>query len=279
MAIVFALISAVVYGVSDYCGGRAARSARLLAVVLLAQIASASVTSIVVLVAGDPFPSGADVAWGMAAGLMSVTAVGAFYFALANGAMTVVAPVTAVVSAVVPVVVGVALGERPSALAMVGVVVAIVAVALISGVGGRADRPTSPLMVALAVLAGGGFGLLFVFLDRTSDDSGFWPLLVGQLTSLPLVLAVAVATRLDVRAVGRAGRLAASAGALAVVANVSYLLATREGLLSLVAVITSMYPATTVVLATELDHERLTRLQAVGLGLAVAALGTVAAGA
>ena len=141
-------------------------------------------------------------------------------------------------------------GDLQSVLAMVGVTVAIVAVALISGVGGRADRPTSRLTVALAVLAGTGFGLLFVFLDRTSDDSGFWPLLIGQLTTLPLVAAAVLVTRTDVRSVGRAGRLAAGAGTLAVVANVSYLLATREGLLSLVAVITSMYPASTVVLAT-----------------------------
>ena len=185
MAIVLALISAVVYGVSDYCGGRAARTAPLLGVILLTQLASATVTGTVVLVAGDPFPGGEDVAWSMAAGLMSVTAIAAFYFALANGAMTVVAPITAVVSAVVPVVVGVALGERPSLLALAGVAVAIVAVALISGAGGHAERPTSPRIVVLAVLAGAGFGLLFVFLDRTSDDSGFWPLFIGQLTTLP----------------------------------------------------------------------------------------------
>jgi drug/metabolite transporter (DMT)-like permease len=279
MAIVLALISAVVYGVSDYCGGRAARTAPLLGVVLLTQLTSVTVTSIVVIVAGDPFPGGADVAWSVAAGMMSVTAVGAFYYALGHGAMTVVAPITAVVSAVVPVAVGVALGERPSVLAMGGVAIAIVAVALISGVGARADRPTDRVTVALAVVAGAGFGLLFVFLDRTSDDSGFWPLLIGQLTTVPIVAAAALAKRLDVRTVGRAGRLAAGAGALAVVANVSYLLATREGLLSLVAVITSMYPASTVVLATELDHERLTRPQTIGLGLAIVALGTVAAGA
>ncbi len=189
MAIVLALISAVVYGVSDYCGGRAARSAPLLGVILFTQLASATVTGTVVLVAADPFPGGADIAWSMAAGLMSVTAIAAFYFALANGAMTVVAPITAVVSAIVPVVIGVALGERPSLLALLGVAIAIVAVALISGVGGRADRPTSPRTIALAALAGAGFGLLFVFLDRTSDESGFWPLFIGQLTTLPIVAA------------------------------------------------------------------------------------------
>ena len=247
--------------------------------ILLTQLASATLTGTVVLVAGDPFPGGEDVAWSMAAGLMSVTAIAAFYFALANGAMTVVAPITAVVSAVVPVVVGVALGERPSLLAFAGVAIAIVAVALISGAGGHADRPTGARIVVLAVLAGAGFGLLFVFLDRTSDDSGFWPLFIGQLTTVPLVITAVLVTRTSVRAVGRASRLALGAGALAVVANVSYLLATREGLLSLVAVITSMYPASTVVLATELDHERLTRPQTIGLGLAVVALGTVAVGA
>ena len=279
MAIVLALVSAVVYGISDYCGGRATRSAPLLGVILRAQLASVTVTALLVVVVGDPVPGLADLGWSMAAGLMSVTGIGAFYFALANGAMTVVAPITAVVSAVVPVAVGVATGERPSLLAMAGIVVALVAVALISGVGARTDRPTRPVIIVFAVLAGLGFGLLFVFLDRTSDDSGLWPLFIGQLTTVPLVVAAVLVTRTDVRASGAARRLAFGAGALAVAANVSYLLATREGLLSLVAVIASMYPASTVVLATELDHERLTRSQAVGLALAVVALGTVAAGA
>ena len=138
---------------------------------------------------------------------------------------------------------------------------------------------TPPRIVGLAVVAGAGFGLLFVFLDRTSDASGFWPLLIGQLTTLPIVVLAVIVTGVGVRSVGRAGLLAAAAGALAVLANVSYLVATREGLLSLVAVITSMYPASTVVLATVLDHERLSRPQVLGLGLAVTALGMVAVGA
>ena len=94
--------------------------------------------------------------------------------------MTVVAPITAVVSAVVPVTVGVAIGERPSAWALVGVVLALAAVALVSGMLGVADRPTAPIIAAVAVVAGVGFGLLFVFLDRTSDESGLWPILIGN---------------------------------------------------------------------------------------------------
>ncbi len=234
---------------------------------------------VVIAVSGDPFPPAADVAWSIGAGLTSITAVASFYYALANGAMTIVAPITAVVSAIVPVAVGMATGERPAPLALIGVAVALVAVALISGVTRRAERVTPPQIVGLAVIAGVGFGLLFVFLDRTSDASGFWPLLIGQVTALPIVVIAVVVTRVAVKSVGRAGLLAAAAGGLGVLANVSYLLATREGLLSLVAVITSMYPASTVVLATVLDHERLSRPQAVGLGLAVAALGMVAVGA
>ena len=279
MAVVLALISAVVYGTSDYCGGRATRSAPLLAVVLVTQVTSASLSVIVIAVSGDPFPGASDVAWSVGGGLMSMTAVASFYFALANGAMTVVAPITAVVSAVVPVAVGIATGERPAPVALIGVVVALVAVALISGATRRAERVTPRRIVGLAVIAGAGFGLLFVFLDRTSEASGFWPLLIGQLTTLPIIVVAVIIARVGVRTVGRAGLLAAAAGALAVAANVSYLVATREGLLSLVAVITSMYPASTVVLATALDHERLSRPQAVGLGLAVAALGMVAVGA
>lgn len=279
MAIVLALVSALVYGVSDYCGGRATRAAPLLAVTSLTQLTTVTATAVVVAVAGDPFPNGGDVAWSMAAGVMSISAVLSFYAALASGAMTVVAPITAIVSAVVPVVVGVASGERPSVLALTGVAAAIVAVALVSGLADRSERPTQPSIVALALIAGAGFGLLFVFLDRTSDASGFWPLLIGQATSLPIVAAAALVLRVPLRAVTRSGFLAVAAGAGAVVANVSYLLATRRGLLSLVAVITSMYPASTVGLATLLDHERPGRSQLIGLGLAVVALGMVTAGA
>jgi uncharacterized membrane protein len=278
MPILLALASALLYGVSDYCGGRAARSASTFVVALIGQSASAVLTAMVVLLLGDPFPEVADIGWSAAAGVASTVGITAFYFALANGAMTVVAPITAVVSAVVPVAVGITLGERPAAIALVGVALAIVAVALVSGVGGRADRPTRAGIVLVAVVAGTGFGLLFVFLDRTSDSSGLWPLLLAQVVSLLILGTVCVARRVRVAPRRLDAGLMVLAGCLAVTANVAYLAATRQGLLSLVAVITSMYPASTVVLATVIDHERMSNSQAVGLGLAVGALGMVGAG-
>jgi drug/metabolite transporter (DMT)-like permease len=279
MSIVLALCSALLYGVSDYCGGRATRSASTFVVALIGQLASMVLTTVVVVVVlADPFPPAADLGWSMAAGLASTAGITAFYFALANGAMTVVAPITAVVSAVVPVAVGIATGERPTAIALGGVFLAIVAVALVSGVGGRAERPTRARIVLVAVVAGTGFGLLFVFLDRTSDDSGLWPLLLAQVTSVPILAAACVSRRAKFPPRRIDAGLMVLAGSLAVAANVAYLVATREGLLSLVAVITSMYPASTVVLATVLDHERMSNTQAVGLGLAIGALGMVGAG-
>ena len=278
MSILLALCSALVYGTSDYCGGRATRSAPVLVVTLVGQLVSAGLSAVLVAAIGDPFPAGVDVAWAAAAGSMSTVGVAAFYYALANGAMTVVAPITAVVSAVVPVGVGLATGERPSVWALVGVVLALAAVALVSGLLGVADRPTAPVIALCAVVAGIGFGLLFVFLDRTSDESGLWPLLIGQVVSITVVAAAVLAKRVRVAAVRPVTGLAVIAGVGSVVANVCYLAATRRGLLSLVAVITSLYPATTVGLATVLDGERLSRSQVLGMGLALVAVGLVSAG-
>lgn len=278
MPIVLALFSALAYGVSDYCGGRAARSTPTFVVTLVAQLTTVTLTGTIVAVLADPFPAADDVAWSIGAGIASTTGVTAFYYALANGAMTVVAPVTAVISAVVPLATGVALGERPTALALTGVALAIVAVGLVSGVGGRAERSTPAGVILMAVVAGIGFGMLFVFLDRTSDESEMWPLFIAQLTSLPIVITAVVARRLTFPPPRRLIGVMALAGLLAVSANVAYLVATREGLLSLVAVITSLYPASTVALATVLDQERMSSSQAVGIGLAVGALGLVTAG-
>lgn len=279
MTIILALVSAMVYGTSDYCGGRAARSAPVLIVTLVSLGAGLAVSSALVGLGSDPFPPRDDVAWGVAAGCMSLIGGASFYFALANGSMTIVAPITAIISAVVPASVGVLSGERPSALALLGILVALVAVALVSGIAGRADRATPPAVAAMAVVAGLGFGLLFVFLDRTSDESGLWPIVIGQVTSIFTVGTIVVLRRRPLAVPRGAYGLAASAGATAVAANACYLAATREGLLSIVAVITSMYPATTVGLATTLDGERVTRSQTVGLVVAVVALALVTAGA
>jgi drug/metabolite transporter (DMT)-like permease len=272
VAVLLALFSAVVYGVSDYGGGRATKSSAAVTVTLAAECTTFVALSIVMVVLDDPFPARADVLWGLAAGLASCSAVIALYHALANGAMTVVAPVTAVVAAVIPVAFGLATGERPGAIAIVGAVVAITAIALISGAVGVPHVPTRRAILGIALIAGAGFGLLFVFLDRTSDDSGLWPVYAARWIAIPTLL-VAHWVRRDRRPLTRTtGGLAVMVGVLTTAANASFLAATRRGLLSVVAVVVSMYPASTVLLATVLDGERVRRPQAVGLGLAGLAL-------
>jgi drug/metabolite transporter (DMT)-like permease len=278
VAVLLAMFSAVVYGVSDYAGGRAAKVSPAVSVSLAADCATFVTLSVVVLVGGDPFPPSSDVLWGLASGLATCTGVMSLYYALANGAMTVVAPISAVVAAVIPVGVAIATGERPSVVALLGVSVAVAAIALISGAVGMPHVPTRRSVLAVAALAGVGFGLLFVFLDRTSEESGLWPLYIARWAAIP-TLFIAYLLRRDRRTLtSDSAMLAVAVGLLATAANVSFLAATRRGLLSIVAVVVSMYPASTVALATLLDGERVRRPQAVGLGLAGVSLALVTLG-
>ncbi|MDQ3738365.1 MAG: DMT family transporter [Actinomycetota bacterium] len=278
MSIVLALASAIVFGVSDYAGGRATRHASVFVVTLFAQATAMVCVLVLLAVLKDPFPGGDDVWWSLGAGLASVSGGGAFYHALANGSMTVVAPLTAIVSALLPVGVGLAIGERPGALALVGVAVAIGAVALVSGALERRQRATPGRILGIAVLAGVGFGLLFVCFDQTSEASGMWPLLIAQVGSIPLVLAGAHLTDASLRLTGTTRWFAVVAGLFSAAAHIAYITATRDGLLAIVSVVTSMYPASTVALATAVDGERIHRTQAIGLAMAVAALALVASG-
>ena len=282
MAVVLALFAAFTYGVADYLGGKAARLGAAVLVTLVAEITTFTGVVIALAVIGDPLPRGSDVGWGALAGVSTIVGVLALYYALARGAMTVVAPVTGVVAASLPVAVGLATGERPGVAALIGVVIAIASVALISGaVGAPPHQPTSTRIVLIALLAGAAFGSLFVFFDRASDDSGLWPLLGARLVALPLIASV-VLVRAARGTLGPVRRTVAipgvGVGIMTLAANVSYLAATRRGLLSIVAVVVSMYPASTVLLATVIDHERLRRSQGIGLALAAGALVLVTLG-
>jgi drug/metabolite transporter (DMT)-like permease len=278
MSIFLALSSALVYGVADYCGGRASRFQPSAIVTVVGQIVSLVLIAVAVAVVGTPVPDGATMAWGVLAGAAGAIGLASLYYAFANGSMSVVAPISAVVGAGLPVIVGLALGERPEPIAYVGIVVAIAAVALVSGVVGEHERPTPGRIIALAVLAGAGFGVLFVALDRTDPGSGLWPLVAARMSSVPLLLVIVFVSGARVGTGLRGLRLAVLAGALDMAANVAYLAAVREGLLSVVAVISSLYPASTVMLALMLDRERVNRWQAAGMGLAGGALVLVTLG-
>jgi len=286
MAVLLAALSAGVFGVSDFLGGMSAKRMAATLTSMVAELSGlAGLLVVAVLVGGSPV--GRDWAWGGAAGLAGGVALVLFYWAMSRGQMSVVAPVTAVLSALVPLGAGLLLGERPSALALGGALLAVVAIVLVSREPGdplgpdEAAPETDPrvqrLILAAAVVSGLGFGLYFVCISRVGDDSGMWPIAAARLTAAVVVGLMMLRSR-----PGRGERtgvqLALVAGVLDVTANALFLLASREGLLTLVGVIGAMYPASTLVLARGVLKERLAAHQVVGLGLAVVAVVGIAVG-
>jgi drug/metabolite transporter (DMT)-like permease len=274
MAILLGLAAALTYGAGDFVGGLVSRRAPLFTVVLLSQVAGTGL-----LLAATPFfldsgPTASALAWGGASGVAGATGVLLLYKGLAAGRMSVVAPITSVEAAVVPVVWGLASGERPALVALAGVVVALVAVLLVAGFepAARATPRSGRFApgVPEALFAGVAFGAFFILLDGAGDDTGLWPLLAGRTASLSVLAVLVLARRERISAAPGTRLPIAAAGALDVAANLLYLLSTREGLLSIVAVLTSMYPASTILLARIVLGERMARLQVAGLVLAVA---------
>lgn len=295
MAVLLGLAVAAVYGAADFLGGLSAKRSPVTVVVVVSQICCLPLLAVLVaLVGGNPTPR--SLALGAAAGSVGAVGLWCLYRGLSVGRMSVVAPITAVGAATVPVAWGLAGGERPSATALVGVAIAIVAVALISrsptpagtdaaAGGGRASRRSRAGAVSidrailLALVAGAAFGTVFVLLDATGPDASFWPLVAGRTASILLLLTVTVATGQTLaRPPWALLPTIAGAGALDLTANALYLLATRRGLLSLVAVLSSLYPVSTVLLARTVLGERLAAQQVVGLALALVGVVLIAAG-
>ena len=276
-ALLLALASSLAYGAADFLGGLAARGAHVLRVVVVAAPVSLLVELVLWPAVGASFAGGA-VAWGAASGLASAAAFALLYRTLAIGPMSVLSPVTALVSAALPVSVGLIGGERPSGLGFGGMALALVAVMVVSGGSDtRGVRPSRTALV-LAFGAGAAIALQLVCLDQAPDDSGVAPLLVGRAVSSVAVLGAAFALRARLGSAQPSLPASAAAGALDSLANFAFLLAVRDGDLAIVAVITALYPAGTVLLARALLAERIGTTQLAGLGLAAVAVSLLAVG-
>jgi drug/metabolite transporter (DMT)-like permease len=275
--LLLAMAGSLAYGAADFLGGVAARRAHVLRVVVIAAPASLVVELLLWPAVGARFDAGA-VAWGAASGIASAAAFALLYRTLAIGPMSVLSPVTALVSAALPVSVGLLAGERVGAMALGGMTLALVAVVVVSGGSDTHGLRPSRTALALAFGAGAAIALQLICLDQAPDDSGVAPLLVGRAVSSAVVLGAALALH------GRLGHtrpsLAASAaaGALDSLANFAFLLAVRDGDLAVVAVITALYPAATVLLARAFLAERIAPAQLAGLGLAALAVSLLAVG-
>lgn len=280
MTSLFALLAAAIYGAADFLGGTVAKRASTLAAVIATQGAG-----LALLLVGTPLMLGAtvtrsDVGFGALAGLTGSIGVGLLYRGLAMGPMSVVAPITAVCAVVVPLIAGLMFGEQLTPAAALGVALAIAAVVLLGqespGDGPSDEPPRTAAHVAqavrIALASGVAIGGFFVCLGRTQAPAGLWPLAVSRTVSVTLFLAMALLRREPWRIPAVATAPAIACGALDMIANGLYLVAVRQGQLSVVATLASLYPASTVLLARFVLGERLGRWQQVGVATAVAAI-------
>ena len=273
MALVLALVSAVVYGTADFLGGLAARRTAALAATVAAQGIGLVIVAIALpLFPGGPPSSGAAL-WGVGAGLTGGAGVALLYYGFAVGRVSVVAPVTAVCSITIPVVVGFGLGERPGPLALGGIAVAVASVALISRHEDPAGKPAGrDRSLAIALASGVAIGAFLVCLARAGTASGLWPLLVARTASTVALAGVARLAKIPLAIPRSVWPVVAACGALDMLANALYLVAARDGPLGLVATLTSLYPASTVLLARMVLRERLRPVQSLGLACAAVAI-------
>lgn len=276
-AVLASLASAAFYGAADFIGGLAARRARTLSVVALAQLSGLVALGVVLPFLPASTPTDRDWIWGAAAGITGGIGVALLYRALAMGSMAVVAPITAVCAVTVPVVASIALGERLGTGTLSGIALAIVAIVLVSRQKSPEDdadavRLARGRAAATAFGSGVAIGLFFLSLAQTRADAGMWPLVAARGLSSVMFVTLAVAAHGTLRMPARVGATVMAGGVLDVLANVLYLLASRYGPLSMVVTLSSLYPASTVLLARFVLGERLSGSQTVGIVCALAAV-------
>ena len=282
MAIALALAAAFVYGAADFLGGVASRRTSTISAVVWSQaVGLALLAGLLPLFGG--YAGKSDIFWGALCGIAGAVAIVCLYRGLAIGTMGIVSPVSAVLGASVPVLYGLAFrGEHPTALAAIGILAALAAVVLVSAEpGARTERKHFfPPGIPEGLLAGVAFGAYFIALAQTRADAGMVPLFAARVTSLILLVAggFAFGGATNVRLARPALVPVVLCGALDMSANVLYVLAAHRGLLAIVAVLTSLYPAATVALASLTLRERLGRLQWIGVALALGGAAVIAGG-
>jgi drug/metabolite transporter (DMT)-like permease len=274
-----AVLASISYGAADFLGGLATkRGSTVFSVVVCSQ----SIGLLLVLLA-LPFlppasPTATDLAWGAASGLAGGIGLALLYRGLAVGVMSVVAPVTAVCAVIIPVVVGLVLGERPTGLAVVGILLAVAAIVLISQSGELEDGRRATTGLATAVASGIAIGIFLVCLERTGPAAGLWPLVPARVVSVSLFAVAGLLARQSLLPRRESWPIVVGGGALDMVANILYLIAVRQGPLSIVATLTSLYPASTILLARIVLHERLRLVQQTGVACAVLAIVLIVSG-
>ena len=275
-----AILSAVAYGSADFLGGLASKRSSPLRVVAVSQVYGLILIAALLSVFPPDAYLTSDFLWGAAAGISGGVGLVALYRGLSQARMGMVAPVAAGVGAIIPALFGLLSGERPSVTASAGAVVALLAIFVIGWpTGGETNtKGAGPRGLSEAIIAGIGFGGFFIFVSNASAASGVWPLLGARLASLVLLWLLLFALPGTVSLRAETTPLILGAGLVDVAANALFLYAARGGLLALVAILSSLYPAATVLLARVLLNERLSRRQKGGVALTLVGMALIAAG-
>ena len=275
MGVLLALLSSLTWGVADFMGGLASRRAGPVHVLSVSYPAGAVVLTLLAIFVIPGDLSTEVLAYGAVAGVIGAAAIGLLYVALARGPMGIVSPITAVMSGAVPVGVGLIRGESLSGLAMLGIVLAGLAVVLVSRETGEQAR-VAPSTIGLAIASGLAIGLYLTAIGLAPVNSGVWAAATGRWMSTLVLLVVLVTTARPFVRRGFPWLLVIASGVVDATANGVFQLAAQRGMLSIVAVVGSLYPVATVVLAWVIIKERLNRVQLTGVVLALLAASSLA---
>ena len=271
--IIFGLASALSWGAGDFSGGLATKRAPVFGVLALGHGAGLLLLIVLALGWGEPLPSVTDLVWGLVAGLAGAVGLASLYHALAVGQMGMVAPVSAVLTAALPALFGVLTEGMPGTLKLVGFGLELVGIWLVAGTGASVGARDG---LGLAVLAGCGFGVFFILVHRAGTSAIFWPLTAARCGSLGLVLPIALGRRQFLQPDLRLLVPVLLSGALDVAGNAFFVLAGQAGRLDVAAILASLYPASTALLAALLLGEPVIRVQVIGIVAALAAIALIA---
>jgi drug/metabolite transporter (DMT)-like permease len=274
LGIGFGLAAASSWGTGDFIGGIAAKRTHVYGIVIVSQLVGLVLLSVLALLLAEAIPALIDIVWAGIAGLAGTVGLVALYRGLATGPMGVVAPVAAVISVILPLIFGLFLEGIPALSQLLGFGLALCAVWLITRPGHGSRIQVRDL--ALPLLTGLGFGIFLILIGHVSAAAVLWPLAAARATSVLALLIAAILTRQRTRpAVGQIP-LILMVGLFDTGGNAFYALAARGGRLDIAAVLGSLYPAMTVLLARLILKERLTRQQGLGLALALLAVMLIA---
>jgi drug/metabolite transporter (DMT)-like permease len=265
--LLLALGASLAWGVGDFFGPLISRSVGVLPVLLWAQVGGVASLAVAVAIRADG-PAGWGVLYAIGAACGGMLGLFSYYRGMVTGTMSVVAPVAGV-SAVVPVIFGIATGDHPSIAQVAGVAAALAGVGLAS-IEHRNGRRRVAAGVGLALLAACGFGFYFPWMHAAGKVDFWWASTVFRTTALLLVVTAVTSRRIDVRLTPRLAAIAAGAGIVDTVGNVCFAASSRHGLVSLTAVLASLYPIVTVLLAASILRERVAPLQRAGIALTLA---------